>query len=340
MQTAAGGELTATGGELTAAAPDHPHHPDLEKWRANVGETVTLDLAPPLPVSPAEIDVLCWNVAIGKGRLVERIRALTAMRARIAASRPLVVLVQEAFREDATIPDIHTSEHHGGHAPVATREGGTREDIVDVARELGFSLRYAPSMRNGWHRSDRGNAVLSSVALDATHWVTLPYVRQRRASIAVRLAGLTGGLWLTTAHLDTHGRHRPHPLHGIRATYRGFGAGRAAQAAALADATADVAGAHANVIIGADLNSYLGLRDPAVRTLVELGFRHSERVGKWRHTFHGPLRLMLDHVMYRTAGYIENIHVRRVDQGLDRSRRIFGSDHHPLLATVRLKTSA
>jgi hypothetical protein len=44
--------------------------------------------------------------------------------------------------------------------------------------------------------------------------------------------------------------------------------------------------------------------------------------------------------MYRTAGYIENIRVRRVDQGLDRSRRIFGSDHHPLLATVRLKTTA
>ena len=309
-------------------------HPALEQWRANVGGVVELDLAPALDNQPREIDVLCWNVAIGKGRLLERVRDVLQMRARLAKPRPLVVLVQEAYRYDDTVPDVHLSDHHGGKSP---REGHQREDIADVARALNFSLRYAPSMRNGTHRSDRGNAILSSVSIAETHWITLPYVRQRRASIAVKIAGLPSDLWLATTHLDTHGLHRPHPLAEIRATMRGFGAGRATQAAALADAIVDAGGKNADIVLGGDLNSYLGLRDPAVRTLVQQGFRHSVRIGKWRHTFHGPVRLMLDHVMYRCGQNIESVQVRRVDQALDRGHRIYGSDHHPLLACVTMR---
>jgi endonuclease/exonuclease/phosphatase family metal-dependent hydrolase len=314
-------------------------HPDLAYWRANVGEAVALDLAPApgapgAPATsaapPAAVDVLCWNVAIGKGRLLERIRALSHMRARVARERPLVVLVQEAYRSDDTIPEAHTA-HHGGNAP-----RNLREDIVAVARELNFSLRYSPSMRNGAHRSDRGNAILSSTAIADTHWITLPYVRQRRAAIAVTLAGMVKPVWIATAHLDTHGRHRPHPVQGIRATNRGFGAGRAAQAAAFADALKRLAHDDAGVVIGGDMNSYLGLRDPAIRALVEGGFRHSQRLGSWRHTFHGPIRLMLDHVLFRPGAVLQGVQVRRLDEGLDRSRRIYGSDHHPLLAVVHL----
>lgn len=304
-------------------------HPELDRWRANVGDAVTIDIAPPLTAALSEIDVLCWNVAIGKGRLLERVRALVEMRAMAAQGRPFVALIQEAFRSDASVPDLHTSPHHGGNAPRSTRE-----NIVDVAQALGLSLRYEPSMRNGGHRSDRGNAILSSVAIERTHVVTLPYVRQRRAAIAVKLSVGAADVWLSTTHLDTHGRHRPHPPQAIRATRRGFGAGRATQAAALADSLRDVAGPDADIVIGADLNSYLELRDPAVRAMTDHGFRHSERCGQWRHTFHGPVRLMLDHVMYRPGRNLEGVQVRRLDEGLDRSRRIFGSDHHPLLATL------
>ncbi len=310
---------------------DHEHHPDLEFWRANVGEPVLLDLAHAVEREPREIDVLSWNVAIGKGRLAERIRVLTAARARTAEDRPFVVLVQEAFRTDDTVPEAHTV-HHGGLAP-----RNIREDIVTVARDLGLSLRYAPSMRNGWHRSDRGNAILSSVEIADTRWITLPYVRQRRAAIAVKLAGTANELWFATAHLDTRGRHRPHPIHGVRATRRGFGGGRAAQAAALAEAVVSGAAPDADLVVGGDLNSYLGLRDPAIRAMIEHGFRHSERHGTWSHTFHGPLRLMLDHVLYRPGRDIQTVAVQRLDDGLDRGTRIFGSDHHPLLATVTLR---
>jgi endonuclease/exonuclease/phosphatase family metal-dependent hydrolase len=307
------------------------NHPTLAHWRANVGNPVDLDLAGGALREATEIDVLCWNVAIGKGRLRECIETVRQLRMRTGIDRPFVALIQEAYRADESIPESHRSGHHGGHAP-----DNLREDVVETARVLGLSLRYSPSMRNGAHRSDRGNAILSSVAISQTTEITLPYVRQRRAAVAVKLA-LPFDLWFATAHLDTGGRHRPHPAQEIRATHRGFGAGRATQASALGDAMREQAGNEADIIIGGDLNSYLGLRDPAVRALVEHGFRHSERAGQWRHTFHGPIRLMLDHVLYRSCHVIEKVVVRRLDEQRDKTRRIFGSDHHPLLATVSIR---
>ena len=303
------------------------HHPALEHWRANVGHAVVLDASPSLGACPEALDVLCWNVAIGKGRLRERLQTLLHGR---APTRPLVALIQEAYRSDDTVPDAHASEHHGGQAP-----RNAREDIVDVARSLGLTLRYEPSMRNGRHRSDRGNAILSTVAFEQAHPILLPYVRQRRTAIAVKLAGSCGDLWLSTAHLDTRGAHQPHPP---ARPARAFGGGRAVQAGALADSLLAISGGEADVILAGDLNSYLGLRDPAVRAFIERGFRHGERLGRWRHTFHAPINLMLDHVLFKPGSRVKAVQVRRLDEGFDRERRVFGSDHHPLLATVTFRS--
>lgn len=320
------------------AADDHP---ELHHWRANTGDPVALDLAPAVAAPPAELDVLCWNVAIGKGRLLERLRALLLIREHASGQRPLVVLVQEAYRSDDTVPDVRATRHHGGQAP-----RNTREDIVATARELGLSLRYEPSMRNGSHRSDRGNAILSTVAIDESRPILLPYVRQRRAAVAARIGGDAFSMWVCTGHLDTRGTRQVHRigrdgenmLNVSALNPLTFGAGRAVQAAALGEALLHIAGSDADVVLGADLNSYIGLRDPAVRALIERGFRHSERLGRWRHTFHGPVNLMLDHILFRACDRIRTVQVRRLDEGFDRSRRIFGSDHHPLLATVSLRT--
>ena len=56
------------------------------------------------------------------------------------------------------------------------------------------------------------------------------------------------------------------------------------------------------------------------------------------HTFHGPVRLLLDHVLYHSANdRLRNVEVTRLDEHEgDRGRTIFGSDHHPLLARVTL----
>jgi endonuclease/exonuclease/phosphatase family metal-dependent hydrolase len=327
----------------------HRDHPALTPWRANIGDTIAFD-APPREssgaVTPAgtsqEIDVLSWNVAIGKGRLLERVRSLQQIRARVGISRPLVVLVQEAFRSDDSVPALHASPHHGGLAP---RGRSTREDIADVARTLGLSLRYAPSMRNGEHRSDRGNAIMTSMPIDHTAWITLPYVRQHRAVAAIRVTVAGSAIWFASAHLDTRGRHRPHapphapsnaPPPSETLVRRGFGSGRATQAAALGAELVEVAGGAA-LVVGADLNSYLGIRDPAVRSLMEHGFHHATRAGRWRHTFHGPIRLMLDHVMYRPSSTIAGVIVARMDEGVDSGMKVFGSDHHPLLATITLR---
>lgn len=301
-------------------------HDELDAWRANVGEPIAIDGAPAAPSRIAGIDVVCWNVAIGLGRLdalLDALRSGAWGNVGVVPERPLIILAQEAFRSDDTVPGDMGSRHHGGR--VASRK---RTDIRDSALELGLSLRYSPSMRNGPHPSDRGNAILSTVRLTGAEAFLLPYVRQRRVAVTACIDGHPD-LAFVSAHLDTHGRARR------EATPLTPGAGRALQARVLGRITRDIA---PSVVLGGDLNSLFGVADPAVRELVKAGLHPARRVGEWRHTFHRPLRLLLDHVLYRcTAQRITSAEVIRIDeQPGDRTRSVFGSDHHPLLARIEL----
>lgn len=311
--------------------PGEADHPELAHWRANVGASVALDLAPRVPGPILGVDVLCWNLWIGRGRLAEllgRLRDGEFGGAGSDPARPLVILAQEVYRADETVPASAASGFHGGGVG-----GADRLDIVHFAREQGLSLRYSPSMRNGAARSDRGNAILSTAALDRAHAFALPYVRQHRVAVAAELVGLPG-LAFVSAHLDTRGAPRSGPR-SLR-----FGSGRAAQAAELARrlVAADGPG---GVVVGADLNTPLGVRDPAVRRLVQAGFTPGSRAGRWEHTFHGPggVRFHLDHLLYFSAdGALASLEVARLDEHpRDAGPRIFGSDHHPLLARVVLR---
>jgi endonuclease/exonuclease/phosphatase family metal-dependent hydrolase len=301
-------------------------HPGLADWEANIGAPVALDLASPPASPPTGLTVLCWNLAIGTARLAE---LLEAMRAGgfgglgTDTRAPLVILAQESYRADATIPASCVGRCHGGRL-----RPGPRHDIVELARAERLSLRYAPSMRNGTDRSDRGNAILSTVPIADADAALLPYVRQRRVAVAV-----VSDLWLVSAHLDTGGRLRHEASRGR------IGGGRVAQAQALAQR---LLRDDRCVVLGADLNTPLGVRDPAVLALVNAGMHPATRVGPWWHTFHGPLRLLLDHVLYRSpTGRIEAVQLYRLDEAPgDRTRRIFGSDHHPLVARVRFRTAA
>ena len=275
------------------------------------------------------IDVLCWNVAIGLGRLellLQRLWAGAFGGAPRAPERPLVILLQEAYRHDPSVPEQPGSFHHGGR--LAARQ---RSDVVELATRCGLSLRYAPSMRNGTHASDRGNAILATVRLHDAHAFLLPYVRQRRVVVSAQLAGHPD-LTFVSAHVDTHGRVRAAPS-PVR-----FAVGRVAQARALADVVARLPG---SVVLGADLNTLLGATDPALRTLLDAGLRRAERTGTWRHTFHAQVKLLLDHVLYRSADQtIVRVGVVRLDETPDdRSRGVFGSDHHPLFARLELRAA-
>ena len=305
-------------------------HPELAHWHGNIGDPVALDLAAPLEDEPEFIDVLSWNVAIGLGRVAEvvtKIRAGYFDGVKRSSDRPLVILAQEAFRADHTIPETLQSEHHGGHAP-----RNARIDIVEVADALSMSLRYAPSMRNGHHRSDRGNAVLASVALTHGRAFPLSHVRQRRVAVAAELTGLE---WLTfaSAHLDTRGRVRD-----TRMTGR-YASGRSAQAHSLGRRLSTDWPAHQTVLIGADLNSYFALREPSLKNLRDAGFVRVPHVPRRTHTFHAaPVKMLLDHILLRAGTRtIKSVHVMRLDENSrDRGPRVFGSDHHPLLASIRI----
>jgi endonuclease/exonuclease/phosphatase family metal-dependent hydrolase len=290
----------------------------LEAWRANVGSVVALDRAPPI-ASPADsLAILSWNLWIGRGRLEE-----VVARVRTITSAPLIVLAQEAFRQDASVPHRPSGRRAAGGFPPRVVP---RTDIVATARELGLNLRYVPSMRNGAGPSDRGNAILSEVPILDAQAFELPFMLQRRVAVLATVALSSGVLHLVSAHLDPR---------GPAGTAMVGGAGRARQTAYLLDRLdGDL------VVLGADLNLSRGRREASWSLLHEAGFatgvppiRHP-----WRHTFHALPRLVLDYLLVRDrTGHIRAAEVVRLDEDLrDRGPTVFGSDHHPLLARLEL----
>jgi endonuclease/exonuclease/phosphatase family metal-dependent hydrolase len=315
-----------------AAPPDFDllHHEDegrlrLERWRKNVGAPVALDLAPATSSSGdvASLLVLSWNVWIGRGKLSEvvgRIRAGAFKHHGAEPDIPLIVLLQEAFRTDDSIPE--KSSGRSGRVLVAGL--GIQEDIVETAQALGLSLRYAPSMRNGVDRSDRGNAILSSLPLEYAQAIELPLVLQRRVAVSAQVAIANTRFCLVSAHLDPRGP----PGH------RWLGAaGRERQARHLMETIIDD-----SVILGADLNLGRGRYERAWRLLSDAGFTFGvpPSAPKWRHTFHALPRLILDYLLIRDRqSAIRQARIHRLDEHpRDRGPRVFGSDHHPLLARI------
>ena len=305
------------------------HHDDgrlrLERWRQNVGAPVALDLAGATGADSRSIVVLSWNVWIGRGRLTEvisRLRDGEFGRHGADPDLPLIVLVQEAFRSDSSVPPVPSGQ--AGRVLVAGL--GPQEDIVETAKLLGLSLRYAPSMRNSVARSDRGNAILSSLPLEEAHAFELPLVLQRRVAVSATVSLGGAKLRLVSAHLDPRGR----PGH------RWLGAaGRELQARHLLSSVTDD-----TVVLGADLNLGRGRYERAWRLLGEAGFSFGvpPTLPRWRHTFHALPRLILDYVLIRDRrGSIREGRVHRLDEHpRDRGPRVFGSDHHPLLARIDL----
>ena len=311
---------------LTRHEDDDRHR--LEEWRRNVGALVALDLtsSPSDRSLPRSLIVLSWNLWIGRGRLstvVKRIRNGDYATLGADPSLPLVVMVQEAYRSDASVPALQ--EGRVGRVLVAgLRE---QEDIVETARALGLNLRYAPSMRNGPTMSDRGNAVLASLPLHHAHAIELPLVLQRRVAVTASVTLGDTRLHLISAHLDPRGP----PGH------RWLGArGRAHQARHLLEQVQED-----TAVLGADLNLGRGRYEPAWRLLEGAGFTFGipPTAPAWRHTFHALPRLVLDYILVRNrSGVVVAAKVHRLDENPnDRGARVFGSDHHPLLARIDLE---
>jgi endonuclease/exonuclease/phosphatase family metal-dependent hydrolase len=303
----------------------------LPGWRLGVGAPVALD-APVVSGTGAtwrgRLLVLTWNLWIGRGRLVEvvaRVRAAFGAKAPDEPEPPLLILAQEAFRADQSVPPVPRGS--------TARDFSTRflpeHDIRAAAGELGMTLRYVPSMRNAAHRSDRGNAILSTLPLaDAWGW-ELPFVLQRRVALGATVCLPDGRpLRVASAHLDPRGLAARDVL-GV--------AGRALQTRTLLRNLLDASGP-GPTLLGADLNLARGRREPAFRLLDEAGFRHGvpERSPAWRHTYHRMPRLILDWALARDPDdAIAHLDTVRLDEHpQDRGPYVFGSDHHPLLTEI------
>ena len=157
--------------------------------------------------------------------------------------------------------------------------------------------------------------------------IELPLVLQRRVAVTASVLVGQTPLGLVSAHLDPRGV----PGH------RWLGAsGRAHQARHLLGQVQDD-----TAVLGADLNLGRGRYEPAWRLFKGAGFTFGvpPTVPAWRHTFHALPRLVLDYILVRNrSGVIVAARVHRLDEHPeDRGARVFGSDHHPLLARIDLE---
>jgi endonuclease/exonuclease/phosphatase family metal-dependent hydrolase len=291
----------------------------LDGWCRAVGPAVFID-APIAGAAPARIEdvaVVSWNIDVGGGDLEALLDHVGANR-----GRPVVILVQEAYRGGALVPAVADAASSPGRISPAP-PSGPRRGIVETAQRLGLSVFYVPSMRNGLDNppEDRGNAILSSLPLSDLSAIELPFEHQRRvaAAASVRVADSAGResqLHVVSAHLDVQASWR-------RGRFLWFG--RVRQARALFSAVDRLP--YPKILAG-DFNSWLGDAEPELR---EARSRFPQTPQPDAHvTFPviGPFGFHLDHLFFRLpAGW--NASVSRIDGR-------WGSDHRPLMGSLHL----
>ena len=174
----------------------------LARWRSAVGPPVLQQGENPSDTPADDLTVVSWNTAVGAGDVRRFVAGLRR-------PGPVVLLLQEVYRGGEEVPGVLPPG-----AAYASRLGGRPgdsryEQIEPIARALGLSLFYVPSMRNGGpeSREDRGNAILSSLPLSDLAAYELPFERQRRVALAATIGGTTttGARWrlrIVDAHLD------------------------------------------------------------------------------------------------------------------------------------------
>jgi endonuclease/exonuclease/phosphatase family metal-dependent hydrolase len=287
--------------------------PSLDRWCAGVGPPAHLDAGHSADALAAPFAIVSWNTHVGAGDLDVFVADLRAGR---LTSRPVtgfVLLLQEAYRAGDAVPS--TPGVAWASAVFGAGSRTSRVEAVELARRLGLSSIYVPSMRNGAPgvtSEDRGNAILSTARLTDVSAIELPLERQRRVALAATIMVRSGSGPATAVRLVcTHFTNMV--MHHLWLLSE---SGRLRQARALAQTLPD-----GPLILGGDLNSWFGYRDAAYR---ELAGRLSPAAVEDRRATFGPLRL--DHLLFRLPdGW--RAEVRRAD-------RKYGSDHYPLVALI------
>ena len=314
----------------------------LERWCVTVGPEVVRrrpTAAYPSLLPGADLTVLSWNVAAGGGDLVGFLDQETGLHCGGSESEltsdsgHFVLLVQEAFRRSAVIPETTDESFVPRAAAEETRSGG-RPDIVEVAERCGLSLAYVAAVRNGPERpgevpEDRGVAILSTLPLRDVWFVELPFEAARRVAVGGTVRDEAGrSLRVVSAHLTS-------AVPPVRTVTTGNGS-RLRQSLALIDAlrkSCDPAGGdgagHAcdvSTLLGGDLNTWSDH---------ETSLLH---LREWFPDSPPPLEeptrgaFPTDHILFKQG---PGSAVRLLDSTYMRLGDPHHSDHHPIRVGLR-----
>jgi endonuclease/exonuclease/phosphatase family metal-dependent hydrolase len=287
----------------------------LDRWCQSVGPPVFT----PAPEKTGEISrllVLSWNVHVGGGDTEELIAQMLDRSSEEGTG--LVVLLQEAFRAGADVPESYPSDLR---VPSSIRPRRPTPDIAGIAERFGMSVAYVPSMRNGpaaslTEREDRGNAVLSTEPLTDVLAIELPFGKQRRVAVAATVTprSTLAPIRVVAAHFDPNGD-------------------RVAQAEALGDRIASLA--EMPVIVGGDFNARRGVRDRTVAMVsrhVRLESCGTHRTNRWPLRVDVPLFFVVGRLDFMFSTLASD--VTRSCQTLPHA---YDSDHLPVLLDVSLR---
>jgi endonuclease/exonuclease/phosphatase family metal-dependent hydrolase len=282
----------------------------LDAWCAGVGDSayaVRGGVGSAAGADMSDVAFVSWNVHVGSGDIRSFVNDLRAGVHTDGRRFPhYVLLLQEAVRTNG-VPSF--VEGASGAKRIAPHNPVAPIDIVRVSGELGASLIYVPSMRNGASAADapedRGSAIVSTLPLFNPVAVELPGERQRRVMITAQI----GSFSVAVVHLDALGgwnRLRLFWTPWIRDV-------QVRTTAALLDS--------GPLVVGADLNTWHGRDESAARSLGRL-FRATPLVADRR----GLGLRVLDYMFFR-AGPQQRARYRQV-------ARRYGSDHRPLVGWI------
>lgn len=290
---------------------------ELARWCRAVGAPVFVNVTG--PAAPAPLDefvTLSWNAHLAEGQLSHLINDLRS--GALTGGRPVrhfALLVQELYRRGDGVPAFDADDRSAFAIVPRDPEAA---DIDDYARDLGLSVFYAPSMRNGAElREDRGNAIISTEPLIDPVAIELPLARQRRVALSAGVMVSTPAgvrrLELVDAHLE--------PLSSPRTLWV-FKNPRGRQVKALLDwldTPRFDSDAVAGIVLGGDFNT-------VKRGDREEGVQHARNWSK-------GLRKE-DRRKTHMMGRLDYLFFRLDDGWTAQTRRLderFGSDHYPVI---------
>lgn len=295
---------------------------EMSRWCRAVGTPVFEsrdDSAAPAPTLD-ELVVLSWNAHLAEGELTSLIARLRA--GALTNGKPVrhfVLLVQELYRRGDAVPEFDVRDRSA--FAIRSRDPEV-PDIDDHAENLGLSILYVPSMRNGPQlREDRGNAIISTEPLLDPFALELPLARQRRVALGAGVLVSTDAgprrLELVDAHLE--------PLSSPASLWlfkNPRGAQMRAILAVLEQPRFTDPPRTAGVVLGGDLNTVKrGDREDAYRLARSWSRGIKTEDGRVTH-----MMGRLDYLFFRLPdGWSAS--TKRLEER-------FGSDHYPVLGTL------